>query len=125
MTMATPKRFGQTVFFTERLLAAIIDVAIAFGLTLFPRIGWMFGLIYFLFKDCLPFSSGQSFGRRLFNLKVVHKKDGSSLVGKPDKGLIRQVIFFVPVLNLFEIYYFFFCKNRKGDLWSDTEVVKL
>ncbi len=123
--MLRRKQFGQTAFFTERILAAIIDIAIAFGLTLFPRIGWIFGLIYFLFKDCLPFSNGQSFGRRLFNLKVVDKKDGRSLVAAPDKALIRQVVFFVPLLNIIELYCFLFLKNRKAEQWSDTEVRKV
>ena len=122
--MSKAQKFGQAVFFTERILAAVIDVSITFGLTLFPRIGWIFGLIYFLFKDCLPFTNGQSFGRRLFNLKVVHIKDGSSLVGNPDKALIRQIIFFVPILNLIEVYYFLFRKKRKAELWSETEIVK-
>jgi len=122
--MSGKRQFGQTVYFTERILAAVIDVAIAFGLTLFPKIGWVFGLVYFLFKDGLPFSKGQSFGRRLFGIQVVQQKDETSLVTNPDKALIRQIIFFIPFLNLVEVYCFFFLAHRKGELWSDTKVIK-
>lgn len=117
-------KFGQTEYFVERLLAGLIDLTIALGLSLFPRIGWIFGLIYFLFKDCLPFSKGQSFGRRLFNIQVKTIGDYASLVGKPDKALIRQVVFFIPILNVIELLLFLFKKKRFGDKWSETEVVK-
>lgn len=116
--------FGQTDFFAERLLAGIIDLSLVLGLSLFPRIGWLFGLIYFLFKDCLPFLKGQSFGRRLFHLRVVGARDEQDLVGKPDKAMVRQIVFLIPVLNLIELYLFCFTKSRLGAKWSDTIVVK-
>lgn len=115
---------GKMNLFTERLLAGLIDVAIALGLSLFPRIGWLFGVIYFLFKDSIPLLHGQSFGRRLFKIKVVTKVDSKSLVTMPDKALIRQIVFFVPILNLVELYRFFTQNERFGDVWTDTEVVK-
>ncbi len=117
-------KFGQTPFFTERLLAGLIDMAIAAGLSLFPQIGWIFGLIYFLFKDCLPFINGQSFGRKLFNIKVVSRKTQTSLVANADKAVIRQIIFFVPVLNIVELVCFLFYPDRLGSKWSDTEIIK-
>ncbi|MBK3519784.1 RDD family protein [Carboxylicivirga marina] len=114
---------GTTSFFVERLLAGIIDVSIVLGLSLFPRIGWIFGLIYFLFKDSLPFLKGQSFGRRLFKIKVVSNADDQSLVTTPDKALIRQIVFLVPLLNLVEIFYFLFKKERLGAIWTSTKVI--
>ncbi|WP_439185296.1 RDD family protein [Carboxylicivirga taeanensis] len=114
---------AQTSLFTERLLAALVDISICLGLSLFPRIGWIFGLIYFLFKDSLPLLNGQSFGRRLFKIKVISKADNKSLSGAPDKALIRQIIFFVPLLNLLELYYFLRKEERLGDIWTDTKVV--
>ncbi|WP_430812174.1 MULTISPECIES: RDD family protein [unclassified Carboxylicivirga] len=124
MQKTNSSHFGQADFFVERLLAAIIDTSLVLGLSLFPRIGWLFGLIYFLFKDCLPFLKGQSFGRRLFHLKVVSIADQQNLVGKPDKAMIRQIILLIPVLNLIELYLFCFTNIRLGAKWSDTKVIK-
>ena len=118
-------KIGKTEYFTERLIAGIVDVTITLGLSLFPRIGWLFGLIYFLFKDSLPFISGQSFGRRLFNIKVVKMADGQSLVGFPDKALIRQLIYLIPILNLVELYRFLFKEERYGAQWTQTKVIKV
>lgn len=115
---------GQTNLFTERLLAAIIDYSIVLGLSLFPQIGWLFGLIYFLFKDSLGFLKGQSFGRRLFKIRVISRDDGSDLSNKPDKALIRQIVLLVPVLNLIEFYFFLFKDERLGAKWTATTVVK-
>ena len=124
MNRSSKEHFGQIAFFTERLLAALVDVAIVVGLSLFPKIGWLFGLIYFLFKDCLPLLNGQSFGRKLFKLKIVTKQEGKSLVNAPDKALIRQVVFLIPLLNLYEIYCFLFRTERLGEIWTDTIVEK-
>ncbi|MCT4644260.1 MAG: RDD family protein [Carboxylicivirga sp.] len=120
-----PLNIGQTEYFTERLIAGLVDLTITLGLSLFPRIGWLFGLIYFLFKDSLPFISGQSFGRRLFNIKVVKVADDHSLVGSPDKALVRQIVFLIPFLNLIELYLFFFMKERYGARWTHTKVIKV
>ncbi len=124
MNQTTKQQFGQIDFFTERLLAALIDGAIVLGLSLFPRIGWLFGLIYFLFKDCLPLLDGQSFGRKLFKIKVVTNLESKSLVNAPDKALIRQIILLIPILNLFEFYNFLFKAERFGDTWTETKVIR-
>ncbi|MCG8578978.1 MAG: RDD family protein [Bacteroidales bacterium] len=118
-------RIGKTALFTERILAASIDLSIVLGLSLFPRIGWLFGLIYFLFKDSLGILKGQSFGRRLFKIKVISLEDGNDLIAKPDKALIRQIVLLVPILNLIEVFYFFFRDERLGAKWSSTTVVKV
>ncbi|MBR8538271.1 RDD family protein [Carboxylicivirga sediminis] len=124
MTKEGKLQIGRINFFTERLLAGVVDGSIVLGLSLFPRIGWLFGLIYFLFKDSLPLLNGQSFGRRLFKIKVINKADGTGLMKSPDKALIRQIIFLVPVLNLLELYRFFTKSERFGDTWTDTTVVR-
>lgn len=116
---------GKTELFTERLLAALIDFSITMGLSLFPRVGWIFGLIYFLFKDSIVLLDGQSFGRRLFKIKVVTRENGQSLIRKPDKALVRQLILLIPLLNLVELYRFLFLKDRFGAKWTQTTVVKV
>jgi hypothetical protein len=102
-----------------------VDILVAGLLCAFPRIGWVFGLIYFLFKDSMPFMKGQSYGRKLFGIKVVNEQDSSSLVSTPQKSLIRTIIFFIPVLNIYELYAFFFLEHRLGERWSETRVIKI
>ncbi len=101
-------------------MAFAIDIVICIGLSLFPRIGWMFGLFYFLLRDSLPFNGGQSYGRRLFNIKVVQSLDSSSLLGKHEKSLMRHISLLIPIFNLIELYYFFFKPMRFGESWSET-----
>ncbi len=116
-------QFGSTSLFYSRLLAFSLDIMISIGLSMFPRIGWIFGLIYFLFKDSMPFTKGQSYGRKLFKIKLVKEYDNSSIVDSPEKSLIRNIIFLIPLLNLYEIYLFFFKERRLGELWSETKVI--
>ncbi len=116
--------FGRTNFFYPRLFAFAVDLGIAVGLSLFPRIGWIFGLIYFLFKDSMPFNKGHSYGRRLFKIKLVSKVDGQLLINAPEKSLIRQIVLLIPLLNLYEVYLFFFENVRFGEQWSETTVVR-
>lgn len=116
-------KFGHTPLFYERIMAFLIDLVISIGLCLFPRIGWMFGLVYFLLRDSLPFNNGQSYGRRVFKIRVVQKNDNTSILGLHEKSLMRQISLLIPGFNLFECYTFFFKNDRYGAIWSDTKVI--
>ena len=116
-------KFGQANYFYPRLFAYSVDLVIAVGLCLFPRIGWIFGLIYFLFKDAMPFTKGQSYGRRLFKIRLVRVPHNESMEQHPEKSLIRNIILLIPILNLYEIYLFFFKDYRLGEKWSETTVI--
>nr|WP_321412642.1 RDD family protein [uncultured Carboxylicivirga sp.] len=116
-------KIGKTANFYPRLFAFGIDLIIAIGISLFPRIGWIFGLIYFLFKDAMPFTKGQSYGRRLFKIKLVKNPHDESVEKYPEKALIRNIIFLIPILNLYEILLFLFAEQRLGEKWSETKVI--
>lgn len=104
------------------MMAFFIDCIIAFGLAMFPKIGWIFGLMYFLLKDALYFNKGQSFGKKIMKIKVCTSAN-ESLVNYPQKSIIRNLILLIPILNLVEIYYFLFRSKRLGDVWSETSVL--
>jgi len=116
---------GQTVQapLAERFIAAFIDFAIVCGLCMFPRIGWMIGLIYHLTRDSLPFLNGQSFGKKLMHLKVVASPNQTPLTGSPEKSVIRGLVFLIPLLNLIDIWYLFTKGHRLADKWAETEVI--
>jgi uncharacterized RDD family membrane protein YckC len=107
----------------ERFVAALIDIVIVCGLCLFPRIGWMFGLIYLLTRDALPFLNGQSFGKKLMHLKVVTQPNNSPLTSSPEKSVIRGIVFLIPVLNLIDVLHLYTKGQRLADKWAETEVI--
>lgn len=107
----------------ERFIAAFIDIIIVCGLCMFPRVGWMFGLIYHLTRDSLPFLNGQSFGKKLMRLKVVRIPDQLPLTSSPEKSVIRGVVFLIPLLNLIDIWYLFTKGQRLADKWAETAVI--
>ena len=104
-------------------MAFVIDCAIAFGLGMFPKIGWIFGVIYFLLKDSLYFTKGQSFGKKIMKIQVVSDHKNEPLINYPQKSLIRNLILLIPILNLVEIYFFLLRTKRLGEIWSETSVV--
>ena len=108
----------------ERLLAGIVDLIVAALLSLFPRIGWMFGLLYILTKDALPFLNGQSFGKKIFHLRVIALPHHSALTGWPEKSVIRGLVMLIPILNLFDLYYLITQKVRIADRWAETRVIQ-
>ncbi len=108
----------------ERLLAGLVDLVIAAIISLFPRIGWIFGLIYLLSKDSLSFLDGQSFGKKIFNLRTIALPHYASLSGWPEKSVIRGLVLFIPVLNLIDLYYMITRKVRIADQWAETRVIR-
>lgn len=113
----------EKVTLTERLLAGLVDLVIAAGLSLFPRVGWMIGLIYLLSKDALPFLNGQSFGKKMFNLRVVVLPQLAAMTGEAEKSVIRGLLLIIPVLNLIDLWHLITRKVRLADQWAETRVV--
>jgi len=120
--VGTPESLLQAPL-PERILAAIIDLAIVAGLCLFPRIGWIFGIFYFLLRDSLSILKGQSFGKKLMKIQVITLPDQETLVKYPQKSLIRGIIFLIPILNLVDIWFLFATGIRLADRWAQTAVV--
>ena len=90
---------------------------------MFPRIGWMFGIIYHLTRDALPFLNGQSFGKKLMHLKAVTNPGQMSLTSSPEKSVIRGIVFLIPILNLIDIWVLFTKGYRLADKWAETTVM--
>lgn len=113
---------ATTTRWLEREVAFIIDVIIVALLSVFPRVGFFFGLLYFLFRDSLPFGAGCSFGKSLYRL-VVANSDSAQSRANWRKTLIRNIIYFIPILNLVDIYYFLRSGRRLIDIWLEIDVV--
>ena len=107
----------------ERVIAAVIDIAVAVGISFFPKIGWIFGLFYFLIKDSIPFFKGQSLGKKLMRIKTITLPEQESLVSYPEKSIIRGVVALIPVLNLIDLLFLYSTGYRLADGWAQTAVV--
>ncbi|MGQ1946036.1 hypothetical protein ACT3CD_02890 [Geofilum sp. OHC36d9] len=112
-----------TMPLTERIIAAIIDIIIVAILCLFPRIGWLLGIIYHLTRDSLPFLKGQSFGKRLLHLKVITLPKQESLVNYPEKSIIRGLVMLIPGLNIIDFWFLYHKGQRLADIWAQTTVI--
>lgn len=107
----------------ERITAAVIDLVIVGILMLFPRIGWIFGVLYHLTRDSIPLLGGQSFGKKLLRIKVITLPNQESLIKYPEKSVIRGLVSLIPILNIIDIWYLFSKGRRLADIWSQTTVV--
>ena len=124
------------VEFWPRLLAKAADALVALLFAwLVPAIGGAMAIAYLLFCDALP--NGQSPGKRLLGVKVVHVPTRQSCTVRP--SVIRNLpiaiagalllnpflaIVAVPIV-LFELYmaYTDALGIRIGDVFADTQVV--
>lgn len=121
--------------FVPRVVARLIDLAIASAfLLVFSPLNVLLGVAYLLFADGLP--HGQSIGKRLMGLRVVHipTRTPASFVHSLVRNLPIAVLFAlnplfaalmaVPVLG-FELYMVMTdaLGIRIGDIFSDTQVI--
>lgn len=105
----------------EREVAFAIDVIICLTLTIFPTVGWVLGLAYFMCKDALPFTNSSSLGKIIYGLKAVNINTEERLT--LEKSIIRSIILIVPILNIFDIYHFLKTGVRLADKWTESKVV--
>jgi uncharacterized RDD family membrane protein YckC len=115
----------------QRFVAVLIDglifsipqyiLANVMGLYSLGSIISLLSLAYTFTKDSAPFFGGQSIGKKLMGIKVVRRADGTSILTDWGAGIVRQLSLFLiivdPILVLIG-------KERLGDDWAKTEVVK-
>ena len=115
----------------QRLAAGIIDlivVGVATSVTSYiPFIYYVSNpliIAYFLLRDTLPLLDGKSIGKNIIGLRVVREADLSKITDDYGLGIIRNVLFFVPIANIIDACMIF-SKDRKrfGDRWAKTIVV--
>lgn len=124
--------------FNTRVIAAVIDLLIAFGLqialsmllpTILDRVIWVVGVGYILTRDSLPFLGGQSVGKKAMHLKVV-TLDGKPLTGNWEPGLIRNALLCIPFVGAALELFILLTREGKpdqgrrlGDEWAKTKVI--
>ncbi len=127
---------GSLAPFNTRLIAALIDVAVAFGLNMtalvlpsfLGRLVWLVALAYLVTRDSLPFLGGQSVGKKAMKIKAV-TVDGKSLVNNWEPALIRNGVLLIPLFPLIELFILLTREGkpehgrRLGDEWAKTQVI--
>jgi uncharacterized RDD family membrane protein YckC len=128
---------GAIAQFNPRVVAAFIDLLLAFGLLLAAmfilpgfasKIGWLIGIGYLITRDSLPFLGGQSVGKKAMGLKAL-TLDDKPLIGNWEAGLFRNGVLIIPLFPLVEIFVLLTRDDkpergrRLGDEWAKTKVV--
>lgn len=115
----------------QRVAAGIIDLvamSVAVSFTSFLPYSYYFSqsivIAYFLLRDSLPFLDGKSIGKNLIGLRVVREADFSKTTEDYGTGIIRNVLFFIPVANIIDAFMIFSQERKRfGDRWAKTIVV--
>lgn len=122
---------GKLASAGNRYLAQIVDQIIAFSLIfIFSLIGLSDGvglllmigtyIGYILFNDAMP--NGQSFGKKLFSIKVVNKKSGRDC--SISESFMRNIPTVIPFLALIDaVMILGVKKQRMGDKIANTIVI--
>jgi uncharacterized RDD family membrane protein YckC len=115
----------------QRLAAGMIDlifigVAASF-LSFVPYSNYFFNplmIAYFLLRDTLPLLEGRSLGKTLIGLRVVRENDHSRITDDYGTGIIRNVLFFIPLAGIIDAFMIFSQERKRfGDRWAKTIVV--
>lgn len=116
-----------------RLVAAGVDGGIALALFalisfVLPGIGGGFlagalAATYLIARDSLPFLDGQSPGKKVVRLKVADEA-GNRLVANWRPAFLRNFLLIIPLGFLLELFVLLSGRQRFGDTWAGTRVVR-
>jgi len=96
----------------------IIDIMGLYGL---GQLISLLSVAYLFTKDSAPFLNGQSVGKKIIGIKVVHDPAGTSILNDWGAGIVRQLSLFLIVVDPILVLI---GKDRLGDGWAKTMVVK-
>lgn len=86
----------------KRILALIIDILISGVFGIVPKVGWIVGMAYMLFRDGFEwnFMKNRSLGKVVMKLKVV-VLEGEKVAPDYIISLKRNWLFIIPVISFF------------------------
>lgn len=124
---------GQRIggFIIDAVIASIVGNIIGFGLGAISEslffVGSLISLAYLLLRDALPFTDGQSIGKKVLNIRAVEVDTLEPLTNNWAKSAIRSVSAILPILRLIDLIFIFNEDNQRqrlGDKWADTIVIE-
>ncbi len=109
----------------DRFLATLLDTFVAGVPAFIPIAGWLWAILYIWTKDALPFLGGQSVGKKVMGLRVVHMETGKPIKGDYGTAITRQLSLAIPFFNIADACMVLSSDRRRfGDKWAKTIVVK-
>lgn len=109
----------------DRLLAGLIDFGIISIFCVIPILGWILAVVYFFSRDALSFMDGQSVGKRVMKLRVVHYEGLIPITEDYRASAMRQLTLILPIFNLIDLLMVFSTDRRRfGDQLAKTLVIK-
>jgi len=109
----------------QRFLACLLDGIVAGVPAFIPVIGWIWAILYIWTKDALPFLGGQSIGKKVVGLRVIHLETGKPIKGDYGAAITRQLSLAIPFFGFVDACMVFSSESRRfGDKWAGTIVVK-
>ncbi len=121
--MSAAKHTGTSPTLKKRFLAFLTDGLIVALLCLIPKVGWMFGLIYFLGRDAMPSLNGQSVGKKIFGIRILTTGTNEPLYLHPRRSITRGLILLIPIVNIIDVVRLLVKGRRLADKWTETYVV--
>lgn len=105
----------------EREVAWLCDLALAATLCVFPSVlGLVAGVAYMTLRDALPLLGRRSFGKSIFDLRVVRTADRQPAPGQV--ALLRNLLLAVPPITIIDVVRFATTGRRLTDEWLGTDV---
>ena len=121
--MSAAKHTAQPPALKKRFLAFLMDGLIVALLCLIPKVGWMFGLIYFLGRDAMPSLNGQSVGKKIFGIRILTTGTNEPLHLHPRRSITRGLILLIPIVNIIDVVRLLVKGRRLADKWTETYVI--
>jgi uncharacterized RDD family membrane protein YckC len=85
----------------------------------FGPLTWLWGVLFILYNAFMESSSGASFGKRFFNLKVVSKSGTNPTFGD---AFVRNISKINPILTLLDVIVGLAVSKEYSQRWTDTFV---
>ncbi len=117
---------------SDRFLGILIDgvAMMVVSYVISELAGWTVGYlvtsVYWLLRDALPFTDGQSIGKKVMKTRAVKEDSGAPLTNDYATSLIRNITLIIPLVGLVDAIMIFIDDDNKrlGDKIGKTIVVK-
>lgn len=107
---------------SKRIVAFLIDVLICVLLAQLPRFGTIIAAVVFILRDTKIFNY-RSFGKKLCHIAIKDSGNKNGTNASSSKMIIRNMFFFIPILDIIDIYNLFRNGERLADKWMGLRIV--
>jgi len=126
------QKTGELASKMDRFLGILIDgIAMAVVYYIIEMlagfvIGYLTTSVYYLVRDALPFTDGQSLGKKVMKTRAVKEDSSAPLTNDYATSVIRNITLIIPLVGLIDAIFIFIDDDSKrlGDKIGKTIVIK-